>query len=109
MMWLGAMILSATVEVTAIDSSAKPISLSEAVALAERNAPEVISAQGQKRTSSAGVRSAYAAFLPNLNLTASATKQYPTRGGTRVENGQIITLPSEPWSHSFGLGANLTL
>lgn len=86
------------------------ITLGEAVALAQRNAPVVIQAHGQSRTTAAGVRSAYAAFLPGVSLSAGATRQLPSAGArTRVENGQVITLPAEPWSYSLGLGANVTL
>ncbi len=92
------------------DTLARPIALDEAVALAQRNAPTVIQAQGQKRSSAAGVRAAYGAFLPSLSLSAGATRQLPAQPGqTRVENGQVLTLASEPWSYSTGLGASVDL
>ncbi len=88
----------------------RPITLQEALELAQRNAPAIVQAMGQKRTTAAGVRSAYAAFLPTVSLSAGATRQLQSGPGrTRVENGQIITLPSDPWSYSQGLGANLQL
>jgi outer membrane protein len=88
----------------------RPISLAEALSLAERNAVAVIQAQGQKRTAAAGVRSAYAAFLPSFTLSAGASRQVPAQANqTRVENGQVVTLASEPWSFSTGLGASMTL
>jgi outer membrane protein len=92
------------------DSIARPITLDEAVALARQNAPEMIQAEGQKRTRAADVRSAYAAFLPSLSLSAGATRQLPAAGTrTRIENGQVITVPVDPWSSSIGMGASMTL
>ena len=87
----------------------RPITLEEAVGLAKRNAVQVIQARGQARTSAAGVRAAYAAFLPGVSLTAGATRQFVSGARTRIENGQVITLPSDPWSSSAGLGANVDL
>jgi len=87
----------------------RPITIEEAVALAQRNAPQAVQADGQAQASAAGVRAAYAAFLPSLSLTAGATRQLPAGARTRVENGQVITLPSQPWSSSVGLGASLEL
>lgn len=88
----------------------RAITLDEAVALAQENAPQMVQAEGQIRTSAAAVRSAYAAFLPSLSLSAGTTRQLPAAGSrTRVENGEVITLPSEPWSYSMGMGANLSL
>jgi outer membrane protein len=55
------------------------------------------------------VRAAYAAFLPSLSVSAGATRQLPSGGSTRIENGQVITVPRDPWSSSLGLGANLEL
>jgi len=101
--------VSATVS-AAPDLAARSITLEEAVALAQQNAPLAIQARGQLRTTDAGVRSAYAAFLPAVTLSAGATRQYaPSSGSTRIENGQVVTLPSQPWSYSASGGANMTL
>ncbi len=91
------------------DSTARPISLAEALELAQRNSPQAVQARGQSRTASAASRSAVAAFLPNVSLSAGATRQYASGSRTRVENGQVITLPDQPWSNNAGLGANVLL
>jgi outer membrane protein len=94
----------------AASAQPRPITLEEAVGLAKRNALQVIQARGQARTSAAGVRAAYAAFLPNVTLTAGATRQFVSGARTRIDNnGQVITLPSDPWSSSAGFGANVDL
>lgn len=95
--------------IAASDSTARPISLSEALELAQRNSPQAVQARGQTRTAAAGSRSAVAAFLPNVSLSAGATRQYASGSRTRVENGQVITLPDVPWSYNAGLGANVLL
>ena len=87
----------------------RPITLSEAVALAQRNAVSVIGADGQSRNASAGVRAAGAAFLPSLSVSAGATRQLPAGASTRVDNGQIITVAQDPWSSNMGVGATLQL
>ena len=111
MIWIGLLLVRVAVSASApADTAPRPISLEEALALAQRNAPAVIQAEGQKRTSDAGVRAAYAAFLPSLSVSAGASRQMPTRAGqTRVENGQVLTLSPEPWSFSAGLGASVDL
>ena len=96
----------------AIPSSAtaqRALTLEEAVSMAKRNALVVIQAQGQSKSSSASTRAAYGAFLPSLNLTAGSTRQYTSGARTRVENGQVVTLPSTPWSSNAGLSASMTL
>lgn len=111
MMWIGLLLVTAAVSSSApADTAPRPISLEEAVALAQRNAPAIIQAEGQTRTSRAGVRAAYAAFLPSVSVSAGASRQIPTRTAqTRVENGQVVTLSSAPWSFSTGLGASVDL
>lgn len=111
MRWLAALILTVVVSAPAFaGAEPRPLSLAEALSLAEQNAVAVIQAQGQKRTAAAGVRSAYAAFLPSLSLSAGASRQLPARASqTRVENGQVVTLSAEPWSFSTGLGASMAL
>jgi outer membrane protein len=111
MRWLGVLLLTVAVSAPAFaGADPRPISLAEALSLAERNAVAVIEAQGQKRTAAAGVRSAYAAFLPSLSLSAGASRQIPARANqTRIENGQVVTLAAQPWSFSEGLGASMAL
>ncbi len=87
----------------------RPITLQEAVELARQNTPSVVRARGDERSTDAGVRSAYAAFIPSLSLTAAATRGYP--GGSRATtdvNGQVI-VTSEPWSYNTGIGASVQL
>jgi len=105
----GVLLVIALGSAPAVASEPRPIGLDEAVGLAKRNAVQVIQARGQARTSAAGVRAAYAAFLPNVSLTAGATRQFTSGGQTRIENGQVITLPSDPWSSNAGFGANVDL
>ena len=93
----------------AVDSTARPISLAEALATARSEAPQAIAARGQVRTSKAAVRSAQAAFLPNLSVSVGATRQSDVNRTRINDQGQLVTLPSTPWSYNTGLGANLTL
>ncbi len=111
MTWRHVLLMAAAVAAPALaGAEPRPLSLAEALSLAERNAVAVIQAQGQKRTAAAGVRSAYAAFLPSLSLSAGASRQLPARANqTRFENGQVVTLAPDPWSFSTGLGASMTL
>ena len=106
-LWL--LVLSAAAIPAHADPAPRVITLAEAVEMAQRDAPAVVEARGEERAGAAGVRSAYAAFLPSLSLTAGATRQLPAGGATRVENGQVITVAREPWSSSLGLGASLEL
>jgi outer membrane protein len=89
-------------------TAAHPITLDEAVGLAQQKAPAAVQARGQVRTASAGVKGAYAAFLPNLNL--SAGRSYRSSSGTnnRIQNGEIIATNSN-WSSGMGLSAGVTL
>ncbi len=92
------------------EAPARPILLAEALSLARQHAVAILEAAGRKRAREADVRSAYAAFLPSVSLSAGASRQLPAEGlRTRVENGQVITVPSDPWSSSVGLGASVTL
>jgi outer membrane protein TolC len=92
------------------DTAVRRLSLAEAVALAEVNAPAVIHALGQTRSASASVRAAHGAFLPSVSVSAGADRQLPARAGqVRVVGGELQTLSSKPWSYSEGLSANLGL
>jgi outer membrane protein len=88
----------------------RPITLDEAVRMAQQNALIVIQAQGQSRTASAGVRSAYGSFLPSVSVSAGASRQLQAGQRTRIDsNGNQVTVPTEPWSYTAGLGASVDL
>ena len=55
------------------EDSLHPISLQEAVSLAQRNAPAAVQARGQLRTTSSAVRSAYGTDVASVNF------EYPPR------------------------------
>ena len=88
---------------------ARPITLAEAIALAEKNAPRMIQARGRSRTSAAQVRSGYGAFLPGLNFSMGANRRLPSEGSRTVigSGGQVEVLPAEPWSYSFTTSASI--
>jgi outer membrane protein len=110
MTMLALLLMASTTTVpAALDTAARPISLAEATTLAERNAPAVIQAQGSVSTAEASVRSAYAQFLPSLSLSTGFVRQVPAQSGTRVENGQVVTVASQPWSLNAGFAANIDL
>jgi outer membrane protein len=86
--------------------SARPITLDEAVRLAQRSSPDMVRARGQLKTSGAGVRSAYAAFIPNLNVGLSALQQ----GGDRLgPQGNIIAFTGQSWSYGSTFSGNVDL
>jgi outer membrane protein TolC len=92
------------------DTTVRPLSLAEAVTLAERNAPAVTHANGQVFATTAAVRAAYGAFLPSISVSAGANRQLPARAGqVQVVNGQLVQLSAEPWSYSTGVSATLGL
>ena len=104
------LVLATTTAVSPADTSVRHLSLGAVVELAERNAPAVIHALGQVRSTSASVRAAYGAFLPSLSLNASTNRQLPAQPGrTQVVNGQVVILSSEPWSYNTGLNASVAL
>lgn len=92
-----------------VEEPAKPVTLQEAIQLAERNSPQAVQARGAVHTSVTTSRAAYAAFLPNVSVSASGNKQLST-GTSRINsNGEIVQTPSQPWSYSTGLNANVNV
>ena len=90
----------------AADTTARPISLDEAVRLAQRNAPAAVQARGQMRTGRAGVRSAYLAFIPNVNLSVGSTRQ----AGDRFDPVRDEVVSGETtWQYGDGYNLNVTL
>jgi outer membrane protein len=108
--WLSlAFLLSGTAVAQAplvTSDSLRPISLQEAVVLAQRNSPAAVQARGQLRSSSSSVRSAYGAFLPNLSMSMGQSKQ----GGQRFDplRGPVAA-PGSPWQYSLGFNSSIEL
>lgn len=86
--------------------SLRPISLQEAVSLAQRNNPSAVTARGQTRAAQSSVRSAYGAFIPSLNANVSQTQQ----SGERFDNirNQVVQ-STQPTSYRAGLSSSLEL
>lgn len=85
--------------------SLQPITLEAAVAAAQRNSPTAVQARGAVRTSESGVRSAYGAFLPNLNFSLGANESSGQRQGP---TGTLVDYTA-PRSYSLGLNSSLTV
>jgi outer membrane protein len=84
----------------------QPISLEQAVAMAQENAPAAVQARGQIRTSQSAVRSAYGNFLPSVNFTMGQSQQSATQ--QRVIDGQVIQ-SGGGWTYSTGLSSQINL
>ena len=88
---------------------ARPITLDDAVRLAQRNSPLAVQARGQERTARAAVRSAYAAFVPTVSVSLGSTRQFSS-GSTRIgQNGEVITVAENPWTYNSGLSLGVDL
>jgi outer membrane protein len=93
---------------TRAPDSARKISLTEAVRMAQENAPQAIEAEGVERTSKAARTSAIGAILPSANLTAGRVIQFGG-GQTRInQNGEQVAVTAAP-TNSTGLSLNMTL
>ncbi|GMV09930.1 MAG: hypothetical protein AMXMBFR55_16640 [Gemmatimonadota bacterium] len=89
----------------AAGGGARPISLDEAVRLAQQNAPSAVQARGQIRSSDAAIRSAYGSFIPSLSLNYGSNRQ----GGETFFQGQLVPFRGDPWNFSRGVSSNLEL
>lgn len=89
-------------------NGATPITLDEAIRLAQRNSPQAIQARGSERNAAAARRAATGALFPNLSLSAGRVIQL---GGaqTRInQNGEQVAVASRP-TNSTGLSLNTEL
>jgi outer membrane protein len=84
---------------------ARPISLDEAVRLAQQNSPLTVQARGAIRTGEATERSAFGAFIPSLTLNAGASRQ----GGETFFQGQLVPFRGDPWNFSRTVNASLEI
>lgn len=89
------------------DDGARPLSLNEAVSLAQRNLPAAIQAKNQERSAAASQRAAKGALIPNLSISASSSN----RTGTQVSpvDGSLVRQGGNPWSYGNGVSMNVEL
>jgi outer membrane protein len=102
--WLAALAVPFAIHAQGVASGdARPLSLDEAIRLAQRSAPGTVSARSQIRTSDAAVRTAYGTYIPTFSSNYSGSKQI----GDAVVDGRGFERPS--YSYSFGFSSNLEL
>jgi outer membrane protein len=87
-------------------ATGRPITLIEAIATAQRNAPSAIQAQGQVRAGVTSVRAAKAQFIPTLNVSTGLTRQ--NNVATRV-NPTTGELTSNRYQSTTSLSASIDL
>jgi outer membrane protein len=83
----------------------RPISLDEAVRLAQHNSPTTTQARNALRVGRATVTNALSQFLPNLSVGASASNS----NGITFFQGEVRPYIGDPWNYSKGYNAFLTL
>lgn len=89
----------------ATSGGARPVSLEEAVRLAQQNAPAAVQARGQIRSSDAAIRTAYGSFIPSLSVSYGSNRQ----GGETFFQGQLVPFRGDPWNFNRGISSNLEL
>ncbi len=88
------------------DTAATPVTLSEAILLAQRNSLSTVQARGNIRTSEAAVKQSYAAFLPSFSVSAGRQSQNGDRFDTQ---GNLVPFTGNPTNYSTGLSSGLQL
>ena len=68
------------------DTAARPVSLEEAVKMAQRNSPQAVQARGTERTARAGVKASYYAFIPSVGVSAGGNRQFTGGAQTRLNS-----------------------
>ncbi len=84
---------------------AREITLDDAVRLAQQNAPALVQARGALRSSAAGVKRAYAAFIPNVNTSITSGRS----DGATYFQGALVPLRGDAWSFSNSISTNVDL
>ena len=103
---LAALFAVPVVLVAQADTAAAPITLSQAILMAQKNAPSAVQARGSIRTADATVKQSYAAFLPSFNVSAGTQRQAGDRFDTQ---GNLVPFTGNPTNYSTGLNTSLQL
>jgi outer membrane protein TolC len=87
------------------DDAARPLSLDEAVRLAQMNSPATVSARNALRTGKLGELNALGQYLPSIGVNYAASN---FAGGQFIQ-GQLVPYQGNPWNYARGYGASLLL
>jgi outer membrane protein len=85
--------------------TARPVTLDEAIHLAQRNAPQTVVARNAIDQRETAVRTAWGQFLPSLTASAGGQRSQ----GTNIDNRGELVSYTRPWNFSRGLSSQLTL
>jgi outer membrane protein len=99
-------LIPAALAAQTVDTTATPISLAEAIRLAQQNSVTSVQARGSVRTSDAAVKQSYAAFLPTFSVSAGTNHQSGDRFDTQ---GNLVPFTGNPTNYSTGLSSSLQL
>ncbi|MEP6690714.1 MAG: TolC family protein [Gemmatimonadaceae bacterium] len=97
---------AATAAASPPDTS-RPISLAEAIRLAQRVSPTEVIARNAIRSADASVKSAYAAFIPSVSISVGAG--YTPTLSSRVDQATGKLIQPAKWTGSDGLNLNVNL
>jgi outer membrane protein len=86
-------------------AAARPISIDDAVKLAQKNQPTTVLARNSVRQSESAVRFSKMNFLPSLSLSYNARQN----GGTQFIQGVPVPISGNLWSYTRGLNSSVTL
>jgi outer membrane protein TolC len=94
-----------------VNTGTQPVTLAEAIRLAQDNSPQAIAARNSVESSNVAVRTAYGAFLPSINASFGAGRQFTGTGSlTRVNSaGETVTIAGDRWNYSNSLGLSAQL
>jgi outer membrane protein len=103
------LVVPAALSAQAGDSlNARPISLNEAVSLAQQNGLAAIQSRGQVRNATSAIRTAKAALLPSLSVSLAQTNT----SGDQLNTFTGVVTPRQaqrPWNYTTGLNSSVNL
>jgi outer membrane protein len=85
--------------------TARPVTLSEAIRLAQQNSPQTVVARNAIDQRESAVRTAWGQFLPSLTVSTGGSR---SQGTTLNNQGELVSF-TRPWNFSRGLSSQITL
>jgi outer membrane protein len=85
--------------------TARPVTLSEAIRLAQQNSPQTVVARNAIDQRESAVRTAWGQFLPSLTVSTGGSR---SQGTTLNNQGELVSF-TRPWNFSRGLSSQITV